>query len=212
MLHKESDIILPNTFSLLKEICADSHFDPFILVGGTALAMQIGHRLSVDLDFFSGSSFDSAQMIDHLVQNFDFKLSSVHANTILGFIGTVKVDFITHAYPAVEKPLCIDQVRLATPLDISAMKVNAIMNSGQRIKDFIDLYYLLSHYSLQSILDAYTKKYTHANPMIALKAISYFDDIDPSVDAPNLKESLSFSEIKHRISKAVAEPDHIFTL
>ena len=74
MLHKNPEIILPETFSLLEKICADPFFDNFNLVGGTALALQIGHRFSIDLDFFSPSSFGSARIIDHLVQNYDFNL------------------------------------------------------------------------------------------------------------------------------------------
>lgn len=210
MLHKNPEIILPETFSLLGKICTDSFFDKFNLVGGTALALQIGHRFSIDLDFFSSSSFDSARMIDHLVQNYDFNLSSVYENTVLGFIGKVKVDFITHAYPNVETPLLIEQVRLATTLDISAMKLNAIVNSGQRIKDFIDVFYLLAYHPLQEMLNTYTKKYTHSNPIVALKALTYFDDIDPNLDPPKMKDRLPLSEIKERILKAVTGPNQVF--
>lgn len=210
MLHKNPEIILPETFSLLEKICADSFFDNFNLVGGTALALQIGHRFSIDLDFFSSSSFDSARMIDHLVQHYDFNLSSVYENTVLGFIGKVKVDFITHAYPNVDAPLFVEEVRLATTLDISAMKLNAIVNSGQRIKDFIDVFYLLTYHSMQDMLDAYSKKYAHSNPIVALKALTYFDDIDPNLDPPKMKDRLPLPEIKKRILKAVVAPDHIF--
>jgi len=210
MLHKNPDIILPETFVLLKEVCTDSFFDEFNLVGGTALALQIGHRFSIDLDFFSSSSFDSARMIDYLVQNYDFNLSSVYENTVLGFIGKIKVDFITHAYPNVETPLFVEEVRLATTLDISAMKLNAIVNSGQRVKDFIDVFYLLTYHSLQNMLEAYTKKYAHSNPIVALKALTYFDDIDPNLDPPKMKDRLPLSEIKKRILKAVADPGQIF--
>ncbi len=210
MLHKEPDIILPETFSLLEKICANSFFDSFNLVGGTALALQIGHRLSIDLDFFSSAPFNTAQLIEHLVQNYDFNLSSVYENTVLGFIGQVKVDFITHAYPPIDEPLLEEGVRLATTLDISAMKLNAIVNSGQRLKDFIDVYYLLACHSLKDMLEAYSKKYSHSNPIVALKALTYFDDIDPKVDPPKMKDKIPLPEIKKRILNAVASPDQIF--
>jgi hypothetical protein len=106
--------------------------------------------------------------------------------------------------------LFVDEVRLATTLDISGMKLNAIVNSGQRVKDFIDVYYLLNYHPLQEMLDAYSKKYAHSNPIIALKAITYLDDIDPNLDPPKMKDRLPLSEIKKRILKAVSDPDHIF--
>lgn len=211
MLHRNPEIILPETFSLLKKVCADTFFDGFNLVGGTALALQIGHRFSIDLAFFSSFPFDSARMIDHLVQNYDFNLSTVQENTVLGFIGKIKVDFITHAYPNVAPPLLEEEVRLATLLDISAMKLNVIVNSGQRIKDFIDVFYLLTCHSLQDMLDAYSKKYAYSNPIVALKALTYFDDIDLDIDPPKMKDRLPLSEIKQRILEAVADPVRIFS-
>jgi len=210
MLHKSSAIILPETFLLLQKICTDSFFDQFNLVGGTALALQIGHRFSIDLDFFSSSSFETAPTIDYLVQNYDFDLSAVYTNTILGFSHHIKVDFITHAYPNLEPPLLVDNVRLAATIDIAAMKLNAIVNSGQRLKDYIDIYYLLTYHPLRDMLAAYAKKYIHSNPMVALKALTYFDDIDPNLDPPKMKEPLSLSTIRQRILKALSDPGKVF--
>ncbi|WOK05970.1 hypothetical protein RT717_23110 [Imperialibacter roseus] len=87
--------------------------------------------------------------------------------------------------------------------DIAAMKLNAISNSGKRLKDFIDVYYLLEHFSMDEMIAFYTTKYPNFNPLIALRSVNYFDDIDPAIDPPKLKEKLPLSEIKKRINDAV---------
>ncbi len=83
------------------------------------------------------------------------------------------------------------------------MKLNAISNSGKRLKDFIDVYFLLEYFSLHEMIEFYTVKYPRFNPLIPLKAINYFDDIDPAIDPPKLKNKLPLSVIKKRIQDSV---------
>lgn len=83
------------------------------------------------------------------------------------------------------------------------MKQNAISNSGKRLKDFIVIYFLLQHFSLNQMIEFYTIKYPRFNPLIPLKAVSYFEDIDPSIDPPKLRAKLPLPEIKNRITDAV---------
>lgn len=210
MLYNNSNVILPDTFHLLQKLSQDPFFEDFFLVGGTALSLQIGHRFSIDLDFFSISSFDAGYLINYLAQNYEFHLSSVSKNTVLGFVQHVKVDFITHAYPLVLPLMNIEGIRLTSLLDIAAMKLNVIVNSGQRVKDFIDIYFLLEHHSMNEILTAYTEKYIFSNAVIALKAVSYFADLDPKIDPPMMKDRLPISIIKKRLIQAVEQPDFKF--
>ena len=95
--------------------------------------------------------------------------------------------------------------------DICAMKLNAIQNSGQRLKDFIDIYFLLEHFSIKQMLEFYAQKYTMLNPIIALRAITYFDDIDPEIDPPKLLNPLPLSKIKKRIIEAVLQSNKVFS-
>ena len=67
---------------------------------------------------------------------------------------------------------------MASLEDIGAMKLNAIINSGERLKDFVDVYFLLETLPLQRLLDAFSVKYTQGNPMLAMKALTYFEDIN----------------------------------
>jgi hypothetical protein len=83
--------------------------------------------------------------------------------------------------------------------DFAAMKLNAISNSGKRLKDFINVYYLLEHFSMDEMITFYTTKYPNFNPLIALRSVNCFDDIDPAIDPPKLKEKLPLSEIKNEL-------------
>ena len=83
------------------------------------------------------------------------------------------------------------------------MKLNAISNSCKRLKDFIDVYFLLEHFSLGQMIEFYTIKYPNFNPLIPLKAINYFGDIDPAIDPPKLRKKLPLTEIKKRINDSV---------
>ena len=94
--------------------------------------------------------------------------------------------------------------------DICAMKLHAIQNSGQRLKDFIDIYFLLEHFSIKQMLDFYSQKYTMMNPVIALRAITYFDDLDPEINPPKLLKPLPLIKIKERIIDAVLHSNKIF--
>ena len=109
----------------------------------------------------------------------------------------------THNYPLVLPPLTEEGISYLSLQDISAMKLNAISNSGRRLKDFIDVYFLLERFSLTEMIDFYTVKYPNFNPIIPLRAVSYFDDIDPNLDPPKLNHKLPLSEIKKRITDSV---------
>jgi len=210
MLHKTKDIILPETLELLKTLQDDPELSEFFLVGGTALALQLGHRFSVDLDLFKPESFDVQYLSQYLSKNFNFQIDSISKNTILGHLNGVKIDFITHAYPLVEPLIQEDSLTIASILDIAAMKLNAISISGQRLKDFIDVYFILEKYSLNQILKAYKIKYPNSNIMIPLKALTYFNDIDPAIDPPMMKKEVKLDTIKNRLTEAVNSPDHKF--
>ncbi len=210
MLHLQPNVILPHTLSLLKTLQQDSAFHDYFLVGGTALALQIGHRFSIDLDLFTLLPFDTQQLVTHLENNYDFQLQSVAPNTVLGLIEGVKVDFIKHAYSLVEKLLLVNDLRLASLSDIGAMKLNAIAHSGQRLKDFYDIYFLLEYFSLKKLLDAYALKYPKSNPLVALKGLAYFEDINFEEDKPILNKNIAFTNVKQRLEKAVQDLAFIF--
>jgi hypothetical protein len=175
MLHKES--VDNTTLELIKTLQSDLVFNEFILAGGTGLALQIGHRISVDIDFFTINEFDNQELLDHLTFHYGFSEQYRHRNTLKGTISGVFVDFIRHNYVYVEDPVVIEGIRMASKPDIAAMKVNAISGNGTRVKDFIDIYFLLKEMDFSEMIQHYKNKYQTNNDFHAIKSIAYFDDV-----------------------------------
>lgn len=204
MLQKEA--IQPGTLQLLKALQADGMFAQFHLAGGTGLALQLGHRLSVDLDLFSLTPFDNDFYLEYLEKNYQFALDYSAISTLKGSIGGVKVDFISHSYKLLLPVLETEQIRIYSLADIAAMKVNAIAGNGTRAKDFVDLYFLLELYSVPQILEFYQIKYNYRNLFHALKSLNYFDEVDLS-DWPVLisKRNITWDIVKALIDKHCRE-------
>lgn len=209
MLRKET--VTPETLELLKNLMKDERLIPFTLVGGTALALQIAHRQSIDIDLFSKEGFDASELSDHLKANYRFTPDFIAKNTLKGGINGVKVDFITHAYPDASEPLHVEEVRMATLEDIAAMKLNAIIGSGSRVKDFTDIAYLSSYLSLKKMIQSYAAKYSGDNPAMALKALNFHNDINLKEPVHLLKGKFDWDKIVQRLREMTKEPDKIFT-
>lgn len=210
MLHKSPNIILPQTLELLQTLQADPQLSHYFLVGGTSLALQIGHRLSIDLDMFSTTPFEVEPLQQYLISTYNFEVDKLGINTLFGSISGIKTDFIAHAYPLVKPLLLEENLRMASMTDIAAMKLNAISQSGQRLKDFVDVYFLLEIMPLSLMLDAYEVKYPNSNPAIPLKAIVYFDDINFEADAPIMVKKMTIPAMKKRLTMAVRKPYTVF--
>lgn len=150
MLHYET--ITPATRELLNTLFSDDHMQDFVLVGGTSLALQLGHRLSVDLDLFCETDFNEEDLRSYLARCYHFQADFMERSTVKGEICGVKIDCIAHCYPWLKPWRQEDGLRLAQLEDISAMKQNAIAGNGTRIKDFIDMAYLSSVFSLEQML------------------------------------------------------------
>lgn len=210
MIFTDHKIIHPETLELLANLQSDLALKDFFLVGGTSLALQIGHRLSIDLDLFTQNTFETQELEQYLSNKHNFFTDYVASNTLKGFINGVKVDFIMHHYPLVNPLEIYNPYRLASLQDIGAMKLNAIGHSGNRQKDFYDLYFLLEHFSLKSLMETYQKKYPKSNPIIPLKSLVYFDDIDFEIENPLLVRKVSFEEVKERLIIASKLPNKKF--
>ena len=187
----------PSTLDLLKDLQSKEYLKGFYLVGGTALALRIGHRKSIDIDLFSNFGFDALQVLEKLSFDYKFNLFFSATNTLKGSIDSVQVDIIAHRYPFVKEPELIENFSMLSVEDILAMKLNAIAVSGQRVKDFIDIYYFLQSYSLAEMVSFYQKKYALGNEVNILKSIIYFDDVDLTDWPILLKEpTLKWSAVK----------------
>lgn len=164
----------------------------------------------MDIDLFSPEEFEDSPLVDLIAKKFLFREIYRRKNTVIGVVNEIKVDFITHNYPLINPPICEEGITFLSSEDIAAMKFNAIIQSGKRLKDFIDVYYLLEHFSMSNMLGFFAIKYPHVNPLIALKAVNYFDDLDETFDPPRLLRPVSIAEIKTRIQDATLHSKRIF--
>ena len=128
----------------------------------------------------------------------------------MGFVNGVKVDFVRHNYEWLYPVENIDGVRMASIRDISAMKVNAIAHSGQRQKDFYDIYTLLETLSANEIGDAYEAKYPNSNKLLGLRSLTYFDDIEWEREPALMIKPIDFAAVRERLRAAVVDPDRVF--
>lgn len=193
----------PHTLELLRKLMQEPLLENMRLVGGTALALQYGHRISVDLDFFGKLNADSYSLHEILSNAGNYKIIKESKNINIYLIDGIKVDFVNYRYPWIDSPVVEDGLRLASPKDIAAMKVNAIEGRGSR-KDFIDIYFLLQHYPLSEILFFYESKYPEHSLFRALMSLTYFDDAEGQIPPKMLKE-IAWEEIQTFIRKRVDE-------
>lgn len=208
MLYKET--INESALELLVRMMSDSKLDNFILAGGTALSLQIGHRVSIDLDLFSNESINENNLSEHLQSNYKLELDFISKNTIKGEINGIKIDCIAHQYPWIDKFIFEENIRLASFKDIAAMKLNAIVDNGTRIKDYIDIAYLSTKLSLNEMLESYEIKYK-TNAIIPLKAITYYEDINFNEPLQMLNDkAFNWELIKIRLQDMVNNPEKIY--
>ena len=193
--------IRSQTLELLKTLQKKEAFQSLRLVGGTALALQIGHRFSDDLDLF-GVLDMGRNDVSAVLNSFPNVIHIGGSKNIhIYAINNIKVDFVNYAYPWLRPSLEIDGLRLAAIEDIAAMKMAAITGRGTK-KDFIDIYYLLKRYSLPELLSFYQKKYHDGSLFLVLRSLVYFDDADND-PLPNIFSPLAWSEVKEEIRKNV---------
>lgn len=158
--------------------------DEFYLAGGTALALQIGHRESVDFDFFSPHSFDTEVMIKRLSTLFgekSFTVTQVEKNTLsIVLHQEIKISFMTYEYELITPLIATNYMNIASIPDIACMKLSAIMQRSA-LKDYVDLYEIMKIYSLEELLLFTKKKYPTIDSTVILKSLSYLEDI---IDEP----------------------------
>lgn len=193
----------------------EERLNGFNLVGGTALALYMGHRKSIDLDLFSQQSFDTNALEKYLINTYGFEILNPHKKsdaTLIGNINGIKVDFICYDYPHV-KPICIhDEIRLCSIFDIAAMKLTAIAQNGTRLKDFVDIAFLSVKMSLKTMLDTFEAKYPNTNKMSAIKGLTYFNDIDFSAEIElTTKGVYKWEEIEKRLIEMIKNPNKVFS-
>lgn len=200
MLHKQT--VDTSTLAILKELMANPSLDNFVLVGGTALALQIGHRKSVDLDLFTVAPFDPDTLLADLLPVFTPTLLQKSSLSLICAIDNIKVDFIHFRYPFIRPVRLEEGLRMLSVEDIAPMKLDAISGRGSK-KDFFDVYYLLQYFTLDEMFGLYLEKYPHQTTFHVLRSLAYFVDAENDPDPVILDTSLSWQHVKNGIETAV---------
>lgn len=199
--------VLPDTLELLRNLMQQPLLKDMRLVGGTSLALQFGHRRSIDLDFFGSTTEDIDELTNMMhACSKDMVKGTCTKNIKAYFLNGVKVDVVNYCYDWIDEPVIEDGLRLASPKDIAAMKVNAIMGRGTK-KDFVDMYFLLKHYSFDDIIKFYLQKYTDGSEYRALLSMTYFADADPQ-PMPYMFQKVDWETIKTEIKHQVVLYNH----
>ena len=205
MLHQST--VESGTFSLLKKLLELEELQDFALVGGTALSLKFGHRISVDLDLFSQQKLDITKINSRLFSEFDKNFKNENPNikfAIFCFINDVKIDLVHYPHPLIKPIEIIDGIRMYSSEDIAAMKINAILGRGAK-KDFWDLVELLKYFSLKQIVEFHRKKFPDNTILISIpNAITYFEDAENSPDPMSLNGQ-TWENVKKELQKHVRE-------
>lgn len=182
-----------------------SFLDTFYLSGGTALSLQLGHRESEDLDFFSPSDFDPLLLQKQLTQFGQLSQTMAAEGTLNTFLGGVKLQFLEYPYTMLESFNNWQRIHLSSVLDIACTKLQTIGMRGSK-KDFIDLYFLLEKYSLPDLLSAMGQKYAQIeySQTHILKSLLYFEDAE-NQPLPRMHIDVSWEDVKQKMMKTVKE-------
>ena len=195
--------IEPYTLELLKKLSNKDFLSETRLVGGTALALQYGHRMSVDLDFFGSIDSDAVDLKLQLREMGKLSVIKESKNINIFLLDGIKIDIINYPYSWIDDAVKEDNIVLASPQDIAAMKINAIEGRGSK-KDFIDIYFLLQHYSIHDILGFYAKIYPEYSIFRALMSMTYFEDAENQF-MPRMFVNIDWEEIKETLRKEVSQ-------
>lgn len=194
--------IEPGILQLLKLLQAIPLLQGLRLVGGTALALQLGHRKSVDLDLFGEISAEGIEIRDALEEHFSVSVVKESKNIKIYQVDGIKLDIVNYKYSWIDDSVQEDGITLAGIKDIAAMKVAAIIGRGTK-KDFIDMNRLLQIFSLKEILDMYMQKYPDGSLFIAMKSLAYFEDAE-SDPMPFMFDDTDWGVVKANIREAIA--------
>lgn len=197
------DVLPEIQMKLFEDLSSRQFIKDFYLAGGTCLALQIGHRQSIDFDFFIPADFNTATVIKELTQFGNYKRENEEKNTINGSLNEVRISFFGYPYKIIDKYIIYRNIRLAGMKDIAAMKLEAIAGRGSK-KDFIDLYFLCNYFSLDDIFSFHAQKYGSglSNQYHLLKSLVYFIDAEEE-PLPFMLENVDWGMVKSRIISQV---------
>lgn len=198
------DTLDPGTRLLFQQLGQEPVVSSFFLAGGSALALHLGHRVSVDLDFFSLQPYSMPELIARLQSLGHLVIENQSADKLVGELNHVKVSFFTYPYRLLAETVSAEGIQLASLLDIALMKIVAIGQRGTR-RDFVDLYVLLHEgFSLEGLLREMPNKFpTITYPSYhLLRGLAYFEDAERD-ELPRMLKPVAWITVRNFIAKEV---------
>lgn len=158
----------------------------FYLAGGTGLALQLGHRTSIDIDLFSKDAFHAERYASIIIE-LGGRVIQSESGTVHGVVGGVRLSFLLYPYKMLQPLQLFRGMQVASIADIAAMKAVAISQRGDK-KDFFDMYEIFKTFSHHDLKTLFIEKFGEAriNCYHILKSFLYFDDADQQPDPLSL--------------------------
>lgn len=195
----------PILISTLRQLMEQSFLAEFYLVGGTALALQIGHRTSVDIDLFTHINYSPLDLNDELIEAFGnlYQKTSSNRSMLFSYLNEIKVDFVNNKTPLLYPLIIEENIRMADIRDIATLKMNAIYGRGSK-KDFIDLYVLLEKFSVEELVELFHKKFPNVAIGQLLISMYYFGNAEQDA-MPKLFISTNWEKIKKTVASKMLD-------
>ena len=201
MLHLHA--VESDTLELLKSLTKEPILSNNFLVGGTSLALQLGHRISIDLDLFTHQPFDSSLLLEKLKENYDSVQPLTVSDTIfISVINQVKIDCVHFKYPFSFPLIEESNLRLADMRDIAPMKLDAVTKRGSK-KDFFDMYFLFEQFEPPQILTWYEQMFKHSTSFHVIRSLVYFEDAETTENPIVFDKKITWTKVKQRMKDVV---------
>lgn len=194
--------VYPDTLGLLKDLMKQPLLSNHFLVGGTSLALQMGHRFSVDLDLFTHTDFEADGLLAMLESKYTVQPLSVSNTIFISVVEGVKVDCVRFRYPFAFPLIETDGIRLADIRDVAPMKLDAVMKRGNK-KDFFDMYYLFEQFTPTEIMDWYKAMFKHETTFHVIRSLVYFEDAEQTENPVLFDKSVTWVKVKKRLIEIV---------
>jgi len=201
-------VLAPSARKLFAVLRDSPRLNDFFLAGGTALALQMGHRSSVDFDFFSPTNPVLEDWRQGVVADLEAKgkveIQSQNDGTLLLRFENVPMSFFRYPYPFVAPPIVEKNLRIAAMLDIGLMKMAAIIGRGRK-RDFIDLYFVAQQISLDELFERCAEKFPNVRDFAlqAARALVYFEDAEAD-PLPRMFQSVQWNRVKKFFEREIA--------
>ncbi len=199
-------ILSKKTKANLETLKKENILGNFYLAGGTGLALQLRHRLSLDLNFFTKKDIDTKILIQKIKKLGKFSIEKEDENSLIGRFKETRITFLKYDYPCLFSFKNFQGIKVADSRDIGCMKISAVSSRGNK-KDFIDLFFICQKLiSLEKLLKLFAKKHksVNYNTMHILKSLVYFEDAEKD-PMPKMIIPVSWKEIKKFFKREVKE-------